>query len=44
VVCWFYCDDKPKDEPPPNPGPAVKNDITPDNLKDKPRQFIIEAN
>jgi hypothetical protein len=43
VVCWFYCDDKPKDEPLPDFGPAVKNDVTPDNLKDKPRKFLIEA-
>jgi hypothetical protein len=40
VVCWFYCDDKPKDEPLPDFGPVV---ITPDNLKDKPRKFLIEA-
>lgn len=44
VWCWYNCGDQPKDEPPPNPGPALKNDITPTNVKDKPRQFLIEAN
>jgi hypothetical protein len=42
VVCWFYCDKK-EPEPLPDFGPAVKNDVTPDNLKDKPRKFIVEA-
>lgn len=32
-ACWIYCGEQPKDEPPPNPGPALK--ITPDNLSDK---------
>lgn len=34
IACILYCDDQPKDEPPPNPGPALK--ITPDNTSDKP--------
>lgn len=29
---WTLCGDLPKDEPPPNPGPALK--VTPDNLSD----------
>jgi hypothetical protein len=41
VACILYCDDVPKTEPLPDTGPVLK--VTPDNLKDKPRKFLIEA-
>jgi len=41
TVCWFKCEyPKPKDEPPPNPGPAL---ITPDNLSDKPTFYQFRS-
>ena len=38
---WTWCGERDKPEPIPVPGPAVKNDVTPDNLKDN--RYIIEA-
>ena len=39
---WTWCGgEADKKEPPPAFGPALK--VTPDNMKDKPRKFIVEA-
>jgi len=40
AACWIWCD-LPKDEPPPNPGPALK--VTPDNLSDKPTFYQFRS-
>ena len=29
-VCWFWCGDRPPTESLPEPGPVVRNDVTPD--------------
>jgi hypothetical protein len=39
IACIIWCGDEAPKEPPPNPGPAVKNDVTPD--PPKPDQFYM---